>query len=53
MLNMVVNDVRDAAEKLERVIGIGPFEIFDPDYGDLTFKGNVGKFKSSIGLCCG
>jgi hypothetical protein len=40
-------------QKNSRVIGMGPFEIFDPDYGDLTFKGNVGKFKSRIGLCGG
>jgi methylmalonyl-CoA/ethylmalonyl-CoA epimerase len=47
---ILVKDVEDAARKLEKLVGIGPFEIFEPDYQDLTFQGKVGKFKMKIGL---
>ena len=49
-VGIVVKDVREAAEKLERLIGIGPFEILDPEYRDLTFHGKVGRYKIRIGL---
>jgi hypothetical protein len=49
-VGIVVRNVREAAEKLEKLIGIGPFEILDPEYRDLTFHGKVGRFKMRIGL---
>ena len=49
-VGIVVRDVREAAEKLEKLIGIGPFEILDPEYRDLTFHGKVGRFKMRLGL---
>lgn len=49
-VGILVKDVEDAARKLEELIGIGPFEILEPEYRDLTFQGKVGKFKIKIGL---
>jgi catechol 2,3-dioxygenase-like lactoylglutathione lyase family enzyme len=49
-VGIVVRDVREAAEKLEKLIGIGPFEILEPDYRDLTYHGKVGRFKIRLGL---
>jgi methylmalonyl-CoA/ethylmalonyl-CoA epimerase len=49
-VGIVVRNVREAAEELEKLIGIGPFEILDPEYRDLTFHGKVGRFKMRIGL---
>ncbi|MGA2240337.1 MAG: VOC family protein [Candidatus Bathyarchaeia archaeon] len=49
-VGIIVRNVREAAEKLEKLIGIGPFEIRDPEYRDLTFHGKVGRFKMRIGL---
>jgi hypothetical protein len=49
-VGIIVKDVEDTARKLEKMIGIGPFEILEPDYRDLTFQGRVGKFKVKIGL---
>jgi len=49
-VGIVVRDVKEAAEKLEKLIGIGPFEILEPDYRDLTYHGKVGKFKMRLGL---
>jgi len=49
-VGIIVKDVEDTARKLEKMIGIGPFEILEPDYRDLTFQGRVGKFKIKIGL---
>jgi hypothetical protein len=49
-VGIVVRNVREAAEELEKLIGIGPFEILDPEYRDLTFHGKVGRFKMRMGL---
>lgn len=49
-VGIVVKDVRQAAENLERLIGIGPFEILEPDYRDLTFHGKAGRYKIRIAL---
>ena len=49
-VGIVVRNVREAAEQLEKLIGIGPFEILDPEYRDLTFHGKVGRFKMRLGL---
>lgn len=49
-VGILVKDVEETARKLEQLIGIGPFEIFEPDYRDLTVHGKAGKFKMRIGL---
>jgi len=49
-VGIIVKDVEETARKLEKLIGIGPFRIFEPDYRDLTYKGKTGKFKVKIGL---
>jgi hypothetical protein len=46
---IIVKDVEDTTRKLEKMIGIGPFDILEPDYRDMTFQGRVGKFKIKIG----
>jgi methylmalonyl-CoA/ethylmalonyl-CoA epimerase len=49
-VGIIVKDVEDAARKLEELIGIGPFEIIEPDYRDLTFQGKTGRFKMKLAL---
>jgi methylmalonyl-CoA/ethylmalonyl-CoA epimerase len=49
-VGVIVEDVDKTARKLEELIGIGPFEILEPDYRDLTFHGKVGKFKMKLAL---
>jgi len=49
-VGILVKDVEETARKLENLIGIGPFEIFEPDYRDLTVDGKPGRFKMKIGL---
>ena len=49
-VGILVKDVEETASKLEKMVGIGPFEIFEPDYRDLTVYGKPGKFKMKIGL---
>ena len=49
-VGILVKDVSEAAKRLEKLIGIGPFEILEPDYRDLTYRGKSGKFKMRIAL---
>jgi catechol 2,3-dioxygenase-like lactoylglutathione lyase family enzyme len=49
-VGIFVKDVNETAKKLEELLGIGPFEIFEPDYKDLTYRGKPGKFGVKIGL---
>jgi hypothetical protein len=49
-VGIVVKDVEETAKKLEKLIGIGPFRILEPEYKDLTYKGKTGRFKVKIGL---
>lgn len=50
-VGIIVKDVEETARKLEDLIGIGPFEILEPDYRDLTFQGKTGTFKMKLALC--
>lgn len=49
-VGIVVKDVKEAAEKIEKLVGIGPFRILEPEYRDLTYQGKAAKFKVRIGL---
>jgi len=49
-VGILVKDVEETARKLQKLMGIGPFKIMEPDYRDLTFHGKVGKFKIRLGL---
>ena len=49
-VGILVRDVSEAAKRLEKLIGIGPFEILEPEYRDLTYRGKSGKFKMRIAL---
>jgi len=49
-VGILVKDVAEAAKKLEKLIGIGPFEILEPEYRDLTYRHKTGKFKIRIAL---
>jgi hypothetical protein len=49
-VGILVKDVAEAAKRLEKLIGIGPFEILEPDYRDLTYRGKTGKFKIRVAL---
>jgi hypothetical protein len=49
-VGILVKDVAETAKKLEKLIGIGPFEILEPDYRDLTYRGKTGKFKIRVAL---
>jgi methylmalonyl-CoA/ethylmalonyl-CoA epimerase len=47
---ILVRDVEEAARKLEKLIGIGPFQILEPEYRDLTLHGRPARFKIRIAL---
>ena len=49
-VGIIVKDVEETAKRLDELIGIGPFEIMEPDYRDLTFQGKAGKFKMKLAL---
>jgi len=49
-VGIIVEDVEETARRLEKFLGIGPFEILEPDYRDLTYQGKVGKFKIKLAL---
>jgi methylmalonyl-CoA/ethylmalonyl-CoA epimerase len=49
-VGILVKDVKETARKLEKLIGIGPFQILEPEYRDLTFHGKPARFKIRIGL---
>jgi methylmalonyl-CoA/ethylmalonyl-CoA epimerase len=49
-VGILVRDVEETARKLEKLIGIGPFQILEPEYRDLTFHGKPGRFKIRLGL---
>jgi len=49
-VGILVKDVEETARKLEKLIGIGPFQILEPEYRDLTFHGRPGRFKIRIAL---
>ena len=49
-IGIFVKDVNKTAKKLEELLGIGPFRIFEPNYKNLTYRGKPGKFKVKIGL---
>lgn len=49
-VGIVVKDVREAAKKIEKLIGIGPFEIKEPSFRDMTYNGKVGRFKIRLGM---
>jgi methylmalonyl-CoA/ethylmalonyl-CoA epimerase len=49
-VGILVKDVAEAGKKLEKLIGVGPFEILEPEYRDLTYRGKTGKFKIKIAL---
>ena len=48
--DLFLKDVNETAKKLEELLGIGPFEIFEPNYKNLTYRGKPGKFGVKIGL---
>ncbi len=49
-VGILVKDVEESAKKLEKVMEIGPFETFEPEYRDLTLHGMPAKFRMKIGL---
>jgi methylmalonyl-CoA/ethylmalonyl-CoA epimerase len=49
-VGILVRDVEEAAKKLEKLIGIGPFQILEPEYRDLTLHGRPARFKIRIAL---
>lgn len=49
-VGILVRNVDETARKLEKLIGIGPFQILEPVYRNLTLHGRPGRFKIRIGL---
>jgi len=49
-VGILVKDVAEAAKRLEKLIGVGPFEILEPEYRDLTYRGKTAKFKIRVAL---
>lgn len=49
-VGILVDDIEKAARGLEKLIGIGPFRIFEPEYRDTTYQGKPAKFRVKIAL---
>ncbi len=49
-VGILVHDIEKAARDLEKLIGIGPFRILEPEYRDTTYQGKPAKFKVKIAL---
>lgn len=49
-VGILVDDIEKAARNLEKMIGIGPFRILEPEYRDTTYNGKPAKFKVKIAL---
>lgn len=49
-VGILVKNVEDAARRLEKLVGIGPFEFLEPDYRNLTYRGKTGRFKMRVAL---
>lgn len=49
-VGILVDDIEKAARDLEKLIGIGPFKILEPEYRDTTYQGKPAKFKVKIAL---
>lgn len=49
-VGILVDDIEEAARNLEKLIGIGPFRILEPQYRDTTYQGKPAKFKVKIAL---
>ena len=49
-VGILVRDVEETARKLEKLVGIGPFQILEPEYRDLTLHGRPARFKMKLGL---
>ena len=47
---IAVRDVYESAKTIERLTGIGPFEIFEPDYTNMTLHGKPADFKMRFGF---
>ena len=47
---ILVRDVQEAAGRLEKLLGIAPWRIFEPDFRDLTVCGRPARYKVRIGL---
>lgn len=45
-----MRDVEEAASRLGKLLGIGPFRIFEPDYRNLTVHGKPARYKVRLGL---
>jgi len=48
-IGILVKDLQEAVGKFEN-LGIGPFDVLEPDYEDRTVHGHPAKFKIRIGL---
>lgn len=49
-VGILVKDVEESESKLERLIGIGPFEILEPEYRDSTFRRKPGRLRITVRL---
>ena len=49
-VGILVRDVKETARKMEKLIGIGPFQILEPEYRDLVVHGRPAQYKLRIGL---
>jgi len=49
-VGILFKDVEESESKLERLIGIGPFEILEPEYRDSTFRREPGRFRIRVRL---
>ena len=47
---LAVEDVYEAAKTIEHLTGIGPFELFDPNYTNMRIYGKLADFKMRFGF---
>jgi methylmalonyl-CoA/ethylmalonyl-CoA epimerase len=49
-VGILVRDVEETARRLEKLLGIAPWQIFEPDFRDLTVYGKPARYKVRIAL---
>ena len=49
-IGVVIKDMHSMMEFYSKVWNVGPFQIFEPEYTDQTYRGKPGNFKMRIAL---
>ena len=49
-LGILVKNVEETAKKFQEMLGIGPWQIFEPPFRDKTLRGKPEDFRTKLGL---